>query len=1230
MRIESVYLKNLNSLRGEWYIDFEHPAYAQTGLFAITGPTGAGKTTVLDAIALALYARTPRLAGFSKNDNEIMTRGTGEAAAEVTFRAGGRRWRARWEQRRARSKSDGALQPAQAQLCEYREAEKDWQIVADKLRTTETEIPKITGMTFAQFTKTMLLAQGDFAAFLKADENERAEMLERITGTEIYSRISSAVHERREKEKSELKTLEDALARSGSMTAQERQVVEKELQEKNALSQNLGRELDAVKATLSKTAQAAETTKRLEQTRNALRTAKIQQSALGSTKEKIRRARLALALNQQGADIARQRNDIARWKAAAPKLASEREAADKALCKARAELDTANFQQNTVQKAYEHLISLTPRVRSLDQQLLKTKSDIEKKTTDVQSAQKKTDDAAKEICRRQTDLRSKEVDLQQLNNTLEKTAGDGAIAECLTNIAAALARWEAADAGLSERKTKKVAVEKRLAAARRAVEKEAPAVKKAQEVIVLLEQKISKVAAASTAALAGNSLGSLQLAHSKLQTRLADLTLLVNSARTLVTETEALRSSQKTLEHLREKLKTHQSHKADVDNALRLSLDAQASLQRQIDALSEIEKLADFRTRLTDGTPCPLCGAVHHPYAVNLPDTDATVPSKKLSLEKAKAKALEEEVRAAGAKCERASVHIETLERDMLKTNAALQEHQCSVASDMKRLNLAAEGDIVITAEVAKESAASKADAIAKRLEAAASATDELTRLTDERNVAAKALQLASDKSVKAEAELAAAQKDKDALTSEISEATEIVQKAAQVFLSLVSPMGEKADTVDEAENAANRLKKRANAFDENTTRSRALASEIERQKDALQTALVRQAEASDAAQAAQKELAQIKAQLLSQTEERSRLFGERSPDSEEAMAATQKATAEQALKTAQEACQSTLQAAQSAKMLEDANTAAIKNAAEPLATAEYSWSESLKRHGFTDEADWNAAGMETDAISTAEDEIKKANDSVTELLAIQSSLETEQSKLATELEGCEAEDVLRQKARELETQRTEVDKAAGRSAEQLSRDDAILKKNEETAQRIARQREVAMLWNQMHDLIGSHDGALYRRFVQGLTFERLVDLANQSLVKLTDRYELIADEGNPLTLNVIDNYRAGNIRSARNLSGGETFIVSLALALGLSHLSSRNVHVDSLFLDEGFGTLDETALDSALSVLASLNDEGKLIGIISHVGEIRERIPARIEVTPVAGGTSTMKGPGVSCVRKA
>jgi exonuclease SbcC len=165
--------------------------------------------------------------------------------------------------------------------------------------------------------------------------------------------------------------------------------------------------------------------------------------------------------------------------------------------------------------------------------------------------------------------------------------------------------------------------------------------------------------------------------------------------------------------------------------------------------------------------------------------------------------------------------------------------------------------------------------------------------------------------------------------------------------------------------------------------------------------------------------------------------------------------------------------------------------------------------------------------------------------------------------------------------------------------------------------------WEKLHALIGSADGKKYRNFAQGLTFELMVSHANRQLEKMSDRYLMIRDTAQPLELNVVDNYQAGEIRSTKNLSGGESFIVSLSLALGLSKMASRKVRVDSLFLDEGFGTLDEDALETALETLAGLQQDGKLIGIISHVSALKERISTQISILPDSGGKSMILGPG-------
>ncbi|MFN7118996.1 MAG: SbcC/MukB-like Walker B domain-containing protein, partial [Saprospiraceae bacterium] len=195
-----------------------------------------------------------------------------------------------------------------------------------------------------------------------------------------------------------------------------------------------------------------------------------------------------------------------------------------------------------------------------------------------------------------------------------------------------------------------------------------------------------------------------------------------------------------------------------------------------------------------------------------------------------------------------------------------------------------------------------------------------------------------------------------------------------------------------------------------------------------------------------------------------------------------------------------------------------------------------------------------------------------------------------------------------------------GEIRRELKQNEAAQQTAKDLAQRIQNQQKEHARWAKLKDIIGSADGKEFRVFAQGLTLKRVTQLANRYLQNLNGRYWIQKRDGKDLDLEIVDTYQADNRRSMNTLSGGESFLVSLALALGLSDLAGNNAQIQSLFIDEGFGTLDDNSLDLAITTLENLQASGKTIGVISHVKELKERITAQIRVKKQSNGFSEIE----------
>lgn len=370
-------------------------------------------------------------------------------------------------------------------------------------------------------------------------------------------------------------------------------------------------------------------------------------------------------------------------------------------------------------------------------------------------------------------------------------------------------------------------------------------------------------------------------------------------------------------------------------------------------------------------------------------------------------------------------------------------------------------------------------------------------------------------------------------------------------------------------------------------------------------------------------QLAQLQsgqAQLLSR---RQTLFADRNPDDEEQrlqQAQDQADIAERQVR--EQLADATHQATQVQTQCQALQARLTENAAA-LVDVESGFAQACRSAGFADEAAFLAARLPQPDLQALLDQAKVLDDRNTQLAT---RLKDQRERLLAEqaMQLTDATVASLEAQQQVQQARlAELAQAIAGARHRLAENASAKARIRDKQAAIDLQQIECRRWENLHELIGSSDGKKYRNFAQGLTFELMVRHANRQLQKMTDRYLLVRDSSQPLELNVVDTWQAAEVRSTRNLSGGESFIVSLSLALGLSGMASHNVRVDSLFLDEGFGTLDEEALDTALETLAGLHQEGKLIGIISHVPALKERIATQIQVVPRAGGNSDLLGPG-------
>ena len=1086
MKILWLRFRNLNSLAGDWEIDFTHPSYVSSGIFAITGPTGAGKSTILDGICLSLYGQTPRLSRITQSENEIMSRQTGDCSAEVEFETGKGRFRCHWSQHRSRRLADGQLQSPKHEISEA----ESGKILESKLKAVAAKVEEVTGMDFDRFTRSMLLAQGGFAAFLQATPDKRAPILEQITGTALYSRISMKVHELTTEERRKLEAMRSDLNGLQLLSPEEEVELRRRLAEKErevAGVTTVAHEIREQKGWVERITSLEAELVQVEQSWDSFLGKKegavpqLEQLARGSRALSLEGEYVALQglRTQQAAE----QTELSHGEECLPGVRQAGEVAAVALGKAETTLQLSRTEQSREGE-------LIRKSRELDVKLQELQLSLQRVEGERDKFRKQSGEcrAAAAKCEAEMDLTG--TALHSVELFLAEHRADAGLAEALTGVEQQVKGLKLLGGQRSDRQRE---LERQGAACgkgEQAKQQREISWQEAVQTVSGAEDLLVKVHGRMKTLLQGALLSARRADAELLATRLNRLQTLQERAAKVVESSgrvETLQLRQATLDTRRQEL----SLKEEVLTGERELRDEMVrQLREKVVLLNRVRDLEEERAQLLDGAPCPLCGALEHPYAMgNAPSPDATARE----LESAALAAKESSERLSGMRADKAGIL-----KELEQTQRELDEYQGIVARD-------------------------------------------------------------------------------EAFCTQLM---------AELQLSAVS--AERGDVILSALESCR----------ESLAGCRRVIGEVEQAEEEERGAKAAYDKARE-------------------------LFGERNPDREERrLADAVKEAGERRDGAWQEQNRLRAELAGVEEEMRKRSASILAREGE-LARLEPVFRQRLTEVGFTDEVVFLQARLvkvRFDELTRLEETLRQEETEIR--TRRQDRLDSLQREREKSLTGKSLPELLEEN--EVVTLRlSELQKGVGALGQQLRLHEEQQSLQQDRLQALELQKKECARWERLHELIGSSDGKKFRNFAQGLTFEVMVSHANRQLQKMSDRYILARDGDEPLELNVIDNYQAGEVRSTKNLSGGESFIVSLALALGLSTMASRTVRVDSLFLDEGFGTLDEDALETALETLSGLQQEGKLIGIISHVPALKERIGTQIQVDVGNGGRSSLSGPG-------
>jgi exonuclease SbcC len=1273
MKILAIRGKNLASLAGDFEVDFQQEPLASAGLFAISGPTGAGKSTLLDALCLALYDDTPRLLRASargialpdvrdervtpQDTRNLLRRGCAEGHAEVDFvGSDNNTYRARWSVRRSRSKADGALQKIAMTLKQL----PDLQAIGGTNNEVKAEIAQRIGLSFDQFTRAVLLAQNEFSAFLKADDNERGELLETLTGSTVYSAISRRAFERAKREGAALQQLNVRLADQKPLPQEAREQLDRDSKAADlAVTQ-----LELRKTLLEQRLRWHQHSRALQQQVQAAQE-KWQACVADQQAAATRQADLARIESVQDAralpheadrlarDIASTRAGIVTGEADLANAAQAKEAADAACQQATRALQAAEQSRSDATPQLNQAKALDARIDAL--------------MPAHRQAQQRSSDAQRELAQARQTLQAKEA--ERIKTLAEKQGIDDWLANNshLQTLAESWPRWDTLFAQAADTARDHDAHERALAAARQQQtdkqQREAEA-----------GARLTASEAACKAAEAKRQQAAQQLVQFDAQA-LAARRQAAEARRDLLADAEkiwaGLTASQ--IRHQQQQGQATQLQQA-IEQAERAHSAAQAAHPAISAALIQAERslksaeaacgesVETLRAALQEGERCPVCGALDHPYRIENPQLRAVLAGLQTEVENCRQQAQlnikEQATQAATLASHRAQLaaiaqELDTLANTIRSQTQAWETHPLLAAAG-------ADADAIM-ATAADQRASWFAEQqrqvqtglqqIAQQERACRLATDAGDQAQKELDAALARHVTIKDAAAAAQAACAQAIADCKAIQEKRDEAAKrLATQLASLAMALDVPPAATGASSDwqqrwrnnpEAFHAqrqaeAEHWQAQRQAQERHQMRIGTIATEHAALTEALNKI---DAEAIRAAEALRDSDTRIQAV---QTERKTLFAGQPIAEIEAAF--------KRAIETEKAALQEKTEAAKTHAAAHTRSMESLEQARRRLLAQTQEAESAVQQlndwlHQFND-CHADAAPLDSERLRALLSRPPQwiANERA-QLQAIASATENAATILKERQAQRERHEQLRPAADSIEqaqgdgtppgqpeetAETLEASLAALAAERRIASDNAAAHQLKIAQDNQRRQQSAAMLeqieqqeaiyrrWAQLDDLIGSADGKKFRNYAQQFTLDILLGYANRHLQELARRYRLqrIRDS---LALMVLDQDMGDEMRSVHSLSGGESFLVSLALALGLASLSSNRVRVESLFIDEGFGSLDADTLRVAMDALDGLQAMGRKVGVISHVQEMTERIGVKILVQRTSGGRSQL-----------